>query len=191
MAQHELVFRHLTELSSEAGFNINKPLILNNLRLEDGINADSEIENRSIELSVASDGKISASSYKLYNLLEFNQSEFLINLLKGAGGAGVPLVGIVSDTRLSTVFGVLILIGTFLGVSRKEYNEQDAKVLLAIYRLGKMCHISTIVREFGISFGEDIDERNIVDSLRVLEKFQTIERRGEEIRIIENVNISR
>lgn len=187
MAQHDIIFYYLRNLGEATSYDINRVMILNNLRLKDCIDPEFDIEKRSIELTIGTDDKITANSFKLYNILEFNQSEFRITLLNSLGIIG----GIISGTPISTMLGVLGLIGTFLSVSKKEYNEQEAKVLLAIYRLGKICHISTIPREYENSFGVPIDKDKLHASIQVLIRFRTIEICGDEVEIIEHVNISR
>lgn len=187
MAQHVLVIKYLTELGNKIEGDINKIIILNNLCLIDSGLPKSEMEKKSVEISIGSDGKVSAASFKLYNILEFSQSEFQISILNFIGAMG----GFVSAAPIATIMGVLGLIGTFLGMSKKESNEQEAKVLLAIYRLGKMCHISTIQKEYETSFGSTINEEQLQASLKILAKYRTIEIKENEVLIIETVNIHR
>lgn len=186
MAQHKVLFGRLNELERETEGNINKALILNNLRLKDSQYPESEIEKKSLEISVGTDGNANVASFKLYNILQFNQSEFRISVLSTIGAVG----GILGGATVATVFGVLGLIGTFIGASKKEYDQQEANVLLAIYRLGLSCHISTIPTQYKASFGEEITAAQLQASLDVLVKFKTIEIREEEVFIIEDVNIN-
>lgn len=185
--QHHIIIHYLNDLSQEIKKDINIAIVLNNLRLKDSIYPDSEIEIRSIELEVGTDGKVTASSFKLYNGLEFSQSEFRIIILNSLGSIG----GFISGTPIGTMLGILGLIGSFLSASKKEFNEQEAKVLLSIYRLGKICQIGTIPGEYEDSFGVPINEDKLNASLMVLAKFRTIEIINDEVRIIENVSISR
>lgn len=186
MSQHKAIISVLTKISQGVEGNINKALILNNLRLKDSQYLASEIEKKSLEISIGTDGNASVDSFKLYNILQFNQSEFRISVLSTIGAVG----GIIGGATVATVFGVLGLIGTFIGASKKEFDQQEANVLLAIYRLGSSCHISTISTEYKTLFGEEITTESLQTSLAVLVKFKTIEIREEEVFIIEDVNIN-
>ncbi len=186
MSQHIVLLNELQRLTQLNHNNINKALILNNLQLKDSLYPESEIEKKSLEISVGTDGNANVSSFKLYNILQFNQSEFRISVLSTIGAVG----GLLGGATVATVFGVIGLIGSFIGASKKEYNQQDANVLLAIYRLGLSCHISTIPAQYKTSFGEEITTEQLLASLDVLVKFKTIEIRKEEVFIIEDVNIN-
>ena len=186
MSQHKVLLNELNKISQAGYHNINKALILNNLRLKDSQHPESEIEKKSLEISVGTDGLANVASFKLYNILQFNQSEFRISVLSTIGAVG----GILGGATVATVFGVIGLIGTFIGATKKEYDEQEANVLLAIYRLGLSCHISTIPAQFKASFGEEVTAEQLQASLDVLVKFKTIEIREEEVFIIEDVNIN-
>jgi hypothetical protein len=187
MAQHNIILNYLHGLRQETEHDINNAMILNSLWLKDSIDPKSEIERRSIGIVVGTDDKITATSFKLYNSLLFSQSEFSINILKSLGSIG----GFISGTPIGTILGILGIIGSFLDVSRKEFNEQEARVLLTIYRLGKICHISTIAEEYEISFGRPIDKYKLNASLQILSRFRTIEICDDEVEIIEQVNIIR
>jgi len=186
MAQHKVLFSRLNELEQEIEGNINKALILNNIRLKDSQYPESEIEKKTLEILVGTDGNANVASFKLYNILQFNQSEFRISLLSTIGAVG----GIIGSAPVATVFGVLGLIGTFIGASKKEFDQQEANVLLVVFRLGLSCHISTISAEYKTSFGEEITAEQLQASLDVLVKFKTIEIREDEVFIIEEVNIN-
>lgn len=186
MSQHKVILNFLNETSHDVENNINKELILNNLRLKDYKYPESEIEKNSLEISVGTDGNANVTSFKLYNILQFNQSEFRISVLSTIGALG----GVLGGTTVATVLGVLGLIGTFIGASKKEYDQQEANTLLSIYRLGLSCHINTIPAQYKASFGEVITAEQLQRSLDVLVKFKTIEIRKEEVVIIEDVNIN-
>lgn len=187
MSQQRVLFNELQKLMQAGHNNINKALILNNLQLKDSQYPESEIEKRSLEISVGTDGNPNVTSFKLYNVLHLNQSKFRISILGIISAAGGIIVG---GGIPSTIFGVLGLIGLFIGAGEKEFDQQEANVLLAIYRLGLRCHISTIPAQYKASFGEEITAEQIQASLDVLVKFKTIEISEEEVLIIEDVNIN-
>lgn len=187
MAQHTVIFKYLSEIEPEIEGEIKKAMILNNLSLKESEHHGFEMEKKSIELQIGSDDKVKMESFKLYNFLEFTQSEFQVSILTSVGVVG----GFISATTVGTVLGVLGLLGTFLGLSKKTFNELEAEVLLAIYRLGSMCHFSTISKEYQNSFGKILDENQLQAALRELVKYRVIKQRGEEVEIIETVKISR
>lgn len=187
MAQHTVIFSRLNEIEQEVQGRIEKAIILNNLRLKESIFPDSEIEKKSLEIQIGSDGKATMESFKAYNILEFTQSEFRISILTSLGAVG----GLISATSVGTVLGILGLIGTFLSSSKKTFNELEAKVLISVYRLGSMCHIKTIPIEYQNSFGENLAEDRLQAALRELMRYKVIELKGEEVEIIETVNIAR
>ena len=115
MAQHDIIFNYLRNLSQETSHDINKAIILNNIQLEYCTDPKFEIERRSVEIEIGTDDTITATSFKLYNYLVFNQSEFRITLLNSLGSIG----GFISGDPIGTVLGVLGLIGNFINVSKK------------------------------------------------------------------------
>jgi hypothetical protein len=187
MEQHNVIFGLLNDLEKEINDPINKAHILNNLRLLDGINEELNQEKRAIDISINSEGDIGATSVKAYNLLKFSQFSFQESMLQLISST----TGLISGNSIGTAFGVIGIIGTFLHQTKKEYSRQDAKVLLVIYRLGKICHISTIAEEYDRSFDEKISIEKIMNSLMLLSKYKTIEIKEEEVEIIETVTISR
>lgn len=187
MAQHKVIFNLLNKIEIENGISINKATILNNLQLSNNQDGIPDLERKSIDISVDSEGKVGAISTKAYNVLRFAQSKFQISILGLLGASG----GLISGQVVPTILGAIGIIATFLEKSQKAFNEQDAKVLLTIYRLGKLCHISTIDSNYLTFFGESISPNQLNASLNTLASFQTIEIKGEEVEIIETINIVR
>ena len=149
---------------------------------------DLIMERRALDLTENSLGEVTATSFKPYNLLQLQQVPFQqasIALLAGGGAA------LTKGAAVGTVLGLLALFGAFLQHAKKEYNAQDAKVLLAIYHLGKQCHLATIAPEYQRLFAEELPADSLTESLNTLALFRTVSRVGETIEIIETVNLTR
>ena len=191
MDQQKTILHLLDNLEIEGIRKIKKTLIYKHFQLLDSRSPDCSphfnVESEAVDLYIGSDGTINAKSFKMYNFLKFSQSYFRLSILNLIGSVGA----LISGELIITMLGVLGILGAFLGNSKKEYNELDAKVLLTIYRLGKICHIKSIPQEFKILFGEEISEAKLDDSLIVLSKFRTIDVRGEEVLIVETISISK
>lgn len=98
--------------------------------LEEGQSLESE-EVRSIYLSEATDGKPSAKSIKLYNLMRISYHDLIGFLLKESA------ILFTEDDRLKAVFSVFNLLHEFYPKLTYTFNEQDAGILLALYESGK------------------------------------------------------
>jgi len=187
MAQHIAIINLLNELQPHIEGNINKADVLNNLVLSNNKGGTSELERRAIDMSIDSEDKVDATSIKPYNMLKFSQTKFITSMLGVAGTAG----GVATDMQVATIMGVLGVFGAFLMEIKKEYNQQDARVLYTIYHLGKHCHTSTIPPAFKTHFKEEISIDKLTKSLNELLKYKTIKRQGDEVEIIETVNLIR
>jgi len=187
MSQHLLLIRQLNSLEEQLSLELNKPLILNHLKLEESNLPPSELEKRTLEIAQTEDGRVEMASFKLYNLLRFNQSQFRVLLLGAIGAAG----GLASTNPVFTIMGILGLIGAFLGASEHKFQTQEAEVLLSIYYLGQHCHITTIPPEYQTNFKKSLTMEQLHASLKELEQYRCVEIRGEEVLLTEQVNIQR
>jgi len=143
--------------------------------------------SKAVTIEVASDNSISATSIKPYNVLnlpQFQLQQSLVNLL--AGGAAL-----VSGTAIATIIGILTLIYEFLEKTSKEFCKQDAEILLVIYKLGKICHLSTIKPTYQSLFKKEIEEEQIQVSLILLSSYKTVIIKGNEVELIEHVTVVR
>jgi hypothetical protein len=144
---------------------------------------------RSVDFEVHSDGSVKATSMKPYNLLRFSQNKFQLSVLKLLPVAVGVATGSVAVT---TVLALIAFFDAFLGISKKEFHEQDAKVLLAIYRLGKMCHVSTIPAEYQRLFNTSITAEEVRASIELLARYRTVRlRSNDEVEINEFINFTR
>ncbi len=83
---------------------------------------------RTVTITEDSDGKISAHSIKLSNVFYADLAK-QIELLSKAFGV-LPIAALLKFTG-----GFLAVLAVFLPMMKLEFNEQDAKILLAIYKL--------------------------------------------------------
>ena len=83
---------------------------------------------RTATITEDSDGKITAHSIKLSNIFYADISKQFTLLSKAV--SIFPMVALLKFTG-----GFLAVLAAFLPMMKLEFNEQDAKVLLAIYRL--------------------------------------------------------
>ncbi len=150
---------------------------------------DPFVERRSVDLQTHSDGSVKAVSFKPFNLLQFSQHKFQLSLLKLLPAAVGVATGSVAVTTVLAVFG---FIQTFLEGSQKEFHEQDARVLLSIYKLGSMCHISAIPAEYQRLFHTSVSEDAVRASIDLLVKYRTLRLHpNDEVEIKESINLSR
>ena len=106
MAQHTVIFKILNQIESDNEIAIDKAVILNTLYLSNNSNGLSDIERRSIDISVDSEGTVDAVSTKAYNILKFAQSKFQISILSLLGASG----GLISGQIVPTILGAICII---------------------------------------------------------------------------------
>lgn len=184
-AQHH-IYEWLQAYTTDENVVLDYASILHHVILQSAA-ADFDMERRSITIGIDSAGKVTADSFKAYNLLRFSQIQFQLSVLQLAGAAG----GLLSGKPLGTVLGLLGLLGAFLQHSRKQYQEPDAQVLLCIYRLGSHCAVSSIPPEYERNFGQVLSAHQLEDSLRTLAQFRTIKRTPTEVEIVEHIEMVR
>jgi len=89
---------------------------------------DSEGDYRTVTITEDSDGKITAHSIKLYNVFVADADELLKFLSKAVQLFPIALV-------VKFTGGFLAVLAAFIPMMKLEFNEQDARVLLAIYKV--------------------------------------------------------
>lgn len=146
-------------------------------------------ERRGVDIDIHSDNSVKASSFKAYNLLFFSQNKFQMSLMKVLPVAA----GIASgSTVVATVLALCTFLAEFMERGTKEFNEQDAKVLLAIYKLGSYCHISTIPAEYKRLFNTSVSEETVRNSINLLARYRTVRLYNNgEVEIKETVQLTR
>lgn len=176
----------LKQYQAQSDLPVSFAALANHVRLEGP--EELMMERRALDLTENSMGEVTATSFKPYNLLQLQQVPFQQASLALLAGGGAALT---KGGAVGTILAMLALFGAFLQHTKKQYNEQDAKVLLSIYRLGKQCDLGTIAPEYKRLFGEELLGDALTASLETLVQFRTVGRVGDEVEIIETVNLTR
>lgn len=177
----------LLDLARTEGIEVNEDLLGDCLQIAN-TSPEASDKMRSVEITQDNDGKVNAESIKAYNVLRFSQRQFINALLTLAPAAA----GMFATNVVGTVLGVLAFIAAFREVAKKEYSEQDSKVLLAIYHLGSFCHISAIPDKYKELFGQAISEDAVRRTVHLLAAYRTVRLYGnDEVEIKETVVIER
>lgn len=123
----------VTEKLAEQGLEVDDSILSaleGIVALEEGQPLESD-EVRSIYLSEATDGKPSAKSIKLYNLMRVSYHDLTGFLLKES------TILLTEDNRTKIVLSILNLLHEFYPKLNFTFNEQDAGILLALNETGK------------------------------------------------------
>ena len=134
MKKKEVVLRtFITEKLAERNLEADESILEafgSSVRLEEGTPDETE-EIRAIKIKEDTDGKVTAKSIKLYNLMKVSYYDLFGFLIKEAA---IPFV---EETRAKIIFALLILLHEFYPKMAHTFNEQDARLLLLIQELGK------------------------------------------------------
>lgn len=143
----------IIEKLSEAGLKADETTIqalLAGVSLEEGEPNEAE-EIRTIRIKEDADGRVTAKSIKLYNLLKVSPHDLMDFLLKEA------TVFIAEDTKVKVFLALLILLHEFTPKLAYSFNETDARILLAINSLNvKNFAVSDIEDAYSRRFGEPL-----------------------------------
>jgi hypothetical protein len=125
--EREVLRKFVTELFPDADENVLRTIAAVT-ELERGEGNESK-ETRKITIKEDTDGKITAKSIKMYNLIKVSFHDLIGFLGKGAA---IPFL---EDTRVKIIFALFTLLHDFYPKLTCEFNEQDAKLLLGILDL--------------------------------------------------------
>ncbi len=92
---------------------------------------DESKETRAITMNVDSDGSISATSFKLYNIAQISTYDLLEFLAKEIG------IALFDDTSKKIIYSFLMLLIDFSPKFKVKFNNQDAQILWGISLLKK------------------------------------------------------
>ncbi|MBK8879388.1 MAG: hypothetical protein IPN74_12805 [Haliscomenobacter sp.] len=127
--------------------------------LEPGASREAE-EVRSIEIVEDTDGTYAAKSIKLFNLMKVSQHDLMGFLLKET------TVFLTEDNRLKIVLSLLNLLYEFFPKLTYAFNEQDAKILFAVYSVGTSAfHPSEVAAAYLKRFGQPLPDAQLTRSL--------------------------
>ena len=177
MTTKETILRaFITEKLSEHGLEADE-IVLKALAatvtLEEGEPLESE-EERAVSVSEDTDGKPSAKSIKLYNLMKISYYDLI--------GFGIKEYAILltEDIRIKAVFSVFMLLHEFYPKLTYSFNEQDAGILLALYESDKKEFMSAEVSAmYQQRFNKPLTEDQLKRSLGAFVDLQVLRRLGE------------
>jgi len=187
MASHRILISEIKKLKSTYSIEPDFNSIINNVQLLKN-ESDIGLIRKSVDLEQESDGSVSATSIKAYNILKASQTEFQLSIFRILGTA---VTATLLSNVVATVFAFITLIGLFLEKSKLKLNQQDAKILFVIYNLGSSCHISTIQSKYSTLFNEKLENEKIEKSISKLVDIKTIELDADEVNIIETIYLQR
>ena len=141
--------------------------------LEEGNSNEAE-EIRAIKIKEDTDGKVSAKSFKLYNLMKVSFYDLAGFLLKES------TILLTKDTRVKVIMSLLNLVYEFWPKLNYAFNDQDAKILLNIWQQGKKeVTAAEIAGVYQQSFGQDIDPDRVARSLEFFHKLKVLKYKGD------------
>lgn len=131
--QKEIIAAFVSEKMQGIDSEINEKIVraLNAaITLEKGDSNEAE-ETRSITLKEDTDGKITAKSMKLFNLMKVSYYDLFGFLSKEIA------IGLTEDSRVKILISLFNLFYDFYPKFSYAFNETDAKVLMVIWQLNK------------------------------------------------------
>ena len=132
----KLLQAHFESNFQEAGLTIDQDslnALARSIQLEEG-ESNEEDEYRSVDIHQDTDDKVTAKQWKLFNTIKINFRDIF-----GLGVDAMPIMIMGTQPQWLLAFAVLKLIYKYIsnpGLT-VEFNEIDAKILLAIYKLNK------------------------------------------------------
>ena len=163
MTKKETTLRaFIAEKLSEQGMEFDENVfkaIVSSVTLEEGDPIESE-EIRSVYLKEATDGKPSAKSIKLYNLMKISYHDLTGFILKQS------VIFLTEDNKTKAILSVFNLLHEFYPKLTYTFNEQDAGILLALYESGKNEFLSAEVPGlYQLRYGKPLTESQLSRSL--------------------------
>lgn len=127
---------------------------------------------RTVTIKEDSDGKITAHSIKLFNILQADLDKQIKLLSRAIAIFPIALA-------LQFTAGFLAILAYFIPMLKVEFNEQDAKVLLAIYKLhSKTFSTDTVNKELQNIDFESLTQKKLHASLVKLANAKVIRSLG-------------
>ncbi len=126
---------------------------------------------RKVKILEDTDGKLIAKSISLYNILTVSFYDFRDLIIKQS------IAFLAEDKQILLVLSMFNLIHEFTPKLVNDFNEQDAKVLLAIFQLNKMkFSVDELYEVVSRLEGEQIVESAVLRSINHLLKMRVIRR---------------
>jgi len=155
--------------------------------------ADMEIsknltDRHSVSIEVGTDN-VTAEMMSLYNIFKFSQRkfvDFLMTMTQSMVSLSIP------NQTLGAALSVLFFCWSILNATVKKFGEQDAKVLLSLYRIGGRGYVEDIANSYINLFASVLSYEKIIQSLQLLSDYRVIsQQENGEITIIEEIEIVR
>lgn len=173
----EALHAFLSEQLEEQGLAVDETLLnglLQHVVIREG-QSDVNQEERSINIKKGADDKTIASRISAFNLLELSFTDVFDLVL--AGGSLTVMTG---ASKLAYTFAICTLINEFIKKTSTEFNETDAKILLALYQLGKKSFQPEEVQaSYAKEFGEPLAADQLQRSLDAFKKGFIIRYQGD------------
>lgn len=180
-----LLLNTIERIKFENNLNFDSLIITNTIQLEELCAKDKNGPQK--VLIINQDPIISATSIKAFNILRINQLDLKKSILALLGTSGT----LITKEPISIILGVFSLIALFIDTFKIKLYDIDAKILLAIYSLGRICAISTIKNEYSILYSQEISTTKLNQSIKRLENLHILKSRKTEVEIIESILIDR
>jgi hypothetical protein len=140
--------------------------------LEQG-NSNEDDETRSISLKEDTDGKITAKSMKLFNLMKISYYDLFGFLSKEVA------IGFTEDSRVKIIVSLFNLFYDFYPKFAYTFNETDAKVLLAIWQLNKKSFSAEeVLEEYAKNHTPSVASAQIARSLTFFKDMRVVKDLG-------------
>ena len=131
-------------------------------------------ETRTVKIIEDTDGSITADSFKLYNLMRVSFHDLAGFLLKES------TILLTEDVKIKVIMSLINLVFEFVPKLAHRFNDQDAKVLYAIWQMGKVPFTAEQVTEqYGENFDPAIDPDKVSRSLKSLYQLKVLKYQGE------------
>ena len=143
--------------------------------LEQGEGDEAE-ESRALRIKEDTDGSLSASSWKLYNLMRVSYHDVIGFLLKES------TILLTEDTRINVIMSLLNLVFEFVPNLTYSFNEQDAQILFSIWKLGSNeVTAEEVVTAHKRYCGQAIDPKRVERSLRFFHNLHVLHYLGDGV----------
>ncbi|NJL77564.1 MAG: hypothetical protein HC892_23530 [Saprospiraceae bacterium] len=133
--------------------------------------SDPPEETRSISIEQDSMGNITAESFKLYNIAQVSNHDLLTFVGKELG------ILLFDDTAKKIMYALLMLLFDFAPKLKLKFNEQDAKVLFAVAKLGKKAFTTSALQStFSLVHASELTPEKLEASLEALVQYKVLKR---------------
>ena len=140
--------------------------------LQEGESNEAD-QSRTVTISEDSDGRVTAKSIKLYNIVTISFHDLSGFFLKGL------FISFAETTKQKIVFGLLALVHEFYPKLSHAFNEQDSRVLLVMLELGnREFTLDEVAHAHRQRFGEELPRERLNRTRDGLEKYKILRYKG-------------